>query len=369
MQVKKFNRALPKMLTPSSQLLFKLLCVSLGNRPAGEISTEGVCWKNLVDMAFEQGVAALAADGYNELDLNCIKSYDLRVEWFASVLQQEDRCRYKMNKAALFAKVLSEKGVKCLVLKGMAFASYYRIPEHRFSGDCDVYLGDGYVTGNKVALELGGRCRHGTHKHSHLYFKRLLIENHRYLTDYHDTEQGRKIEEIMKAAIGSDTSGCKKIEDTELICPSDHFNALYLLEHANGDFMNGGISLRLLYDWAVLLKNCQDSLPWDEIMRELKECRLLKFAEVMTSLCVRYLGTELTTDKVPVSDDIELVQKIMEDTMQGGICAKGKERIARKSLRITKRFWRFWRYRNLATDSVPIMIWNNIRHCSYLDQK
>lgn len=356
----------------SASVLLGLLSSSLGKDYSGEDmgGMSGQDWERLVGVSLEHGVAALTANEY--CDLGCSSLIDtaefdgLRLKWFGKILSTEAEYRYKLKKADAFARALQEKGVVCNVLKGMSFGTYYSHPEFRECGDCDVYLGDGWKTGNEVAVQTGGRYEFGTYKHSHLYFGRLMVENHRYLTDFDGTRQGKKIELLLEGAI-SETSG-RPIGDTCLICPADYFNALFLIKHAHGNFMHLGLTLRMIYDWAALLKCCREKLDWSRLYSDLTECRLREFARLLTSLCAEYLGVEVGSE-VELCDDKALVREVMEDTLSGGIHIKGTETFMKKSIRLFRRFLRIWHYRSLATESVSRMIWNNFAFSSYMKRK
>lgn len=342
-----------------------------------------------MDIAFEGGVAAIAVDGLQELcghhpevelELDSEGLEDLKYEWFGNVFDVEDEYRSRFSLASRFASALAEKGVKCRVLKGMAFAQYYSVPEHRECGDCDVYLGEGWAVGNEVAVSIGGRYEFGTYKHSHLFLGDLMIENHRYLTDFNGTKQGKKIELLLERAIegsagigsGTGSKGVPSdggfIGDSALVRPNDYFNALFLIRHAHGNFMYGGLTLRMIYDWAALLKCCGRQLDWKRLYSDLDECRLRGFARLLTSLCVEYLETEVYPG-MELCEDEALVEEVMEDTIAGGIHTKGVETFWKKCIRIVRRFARIWHYRHLATESVPRMIWNNFAFSSYMKRK
>ena len=361
----------------SSSALLGLLRSTLGCECCAEnvFSLLDSDWPHLVDIVFKGGVAALAVDGLQslyesnlgrELAINKEELEDLKYELFSSVLQAEDDYWTKFNLASTFASALAEKDVKCRVLKGVSFAQYYSVPEHRECGDCDVYLGDGWQTGNEVAVAIGGRYEFGTYKHSHLFVGDLMIENHKYLTDFNGTRQGKKIERLMERAI--EEGDGEYIGDSLLLCPNDYFNALFLIRHAHGNFLYGSLTLRMIYDLAALLNCCKNRLDWNRLYSDLDECRLREFAKLMTSLCVEYLGTEICPG-MELCDDEALVEEVMEDTIAGGIHTKGVETFWKKSVRIARRFARIWHYRHFATESVPRMIWNNFAFSSYMKRR
>ena len=72
--------------------------------------------------------------------------------------------------------------------------------------------------------------------------------------------------------------------------PSVPFNTLFLAFHAGRHF-GSGLALHHLYDWAVLISRCGLQMP-----TEVADERLLRFADVLTMLCHRYLGTSLQVE-------------------------------------------------------------------------
>jgi len=361
-------------LLPHEALLVLLVrCAFCGKAEVAAAACSAEDWTRMVDMAFENGVAALAADGYHVLLEQCPEAValmeteqmeDLRYDWFGSMLQTEEEYAYKLKKASKFAAALAKRGVECKVLKGLSFAMYYDRPEHRECGDCDVYLGKDFEVGNQVVVELGGSCDGAPGKHCHLYLGSLMIENHRHLTDLHGTRQEMKTERLLERLLVSST-GLRRIGSTQLLRPSDHFNALFLIQHAYANFIFMGMSLRMVYDWAMLLKRCRETLDFARLCHDLDECRLLPFARVMTAICVDYLGLELTCPELGCDRDKAFTQQVLKDILTGGIITRGEETLWKKVVRISRRLVRFWRYRRLATESVPRLIWNNLIYNSY----
>lgn len=353
-------------MTRAASVLLGLLKSSLGYGYSGEEigSLTSDEWNRLVDIAFEGGVAALAVDGLQklyesnpelELEIDSEALEDLKYEWFGSTLQTEDEYLGKFRQASRFASALAEKGVKCFVLKGMAFAQYYPVPEHRECGDCDVYLGPGWSVGNEVAVSIGGRYDSGTRKHSHLFLGELMIENHRYITNSGWTRRRTAVESLLRRRLEEGQvshirfADSRSAGDSGLLCPCDHFNALFLLIHAVGNFTSSGMSLRMIYDWAALLKCCQGSLDWKLLYEDMDVCGVRTFADVMTSICVEYLGLVITSPSVTVSGNRELVDEVLRDVMEKGISVSSGESFSQKVVKMFRRYGRYRHYRILLS--------------------
>lgn len=82
----------------STSILFKLLRAALGNESVGELSSD-FDWQEVIDLSFDQGVAAIAVDGLQkslelkaeslELAFDSPELEDLKYEWFGSVFTEE----------------------------------------------------------------------------------------------------------------------------------------------------------------------------------------------------------------------------------------------------------------------------------------
>lgn len=70
---------------------------------------------------------------------------------------------------------------------------------------------------NSVARQIGTLVEDGGYKHSHIHYKGLLIENHKYLINFNKTKQGIKIEKIMQQWMIE--VKCKMFEDSNLWIP------------------------------------------------------------------------------------------------------------------------------------------------------
>ena len=101
-------------------------------------------WQELINLAKQQGVAAICYDSI-EASNNVFKAPQNVIIMFygiAEIFKQQ----YASKRAATekMLKLFGDNGVKMMVLKGMSLNRYYPKPEHRHSGDIDIYLGENY---------------------------------------------------------------------------------------------------------------------------------------------------------------------------------------------------------------------------------
>lgn len=367
-------------LNKSEELLLAFLASTVNNDisiTASLLPVDDSTWKELFNLARMHGVLGLIFPVVEQLSRKVLPSQKLLLNLIAHVEYQKKRYSTQFDIANRFASALKVKGVEMMVLKGISFSTYYETPELRECGDCDCYLSviknkgkksthgaDGFEIGNETALEIGGSYEFGSYKHSHLLLNNLLFENHHYITDFNGTRQGKIIELILEDSLEMELG--KPIIGSELVRPCSHFCALHCLRHAQGNLMLGGMSLRMIYDWAMILRSEQDTIDWERMKNDLSDMRLLEFARVITSLCVQYLGLNITSTQVFHSDSNTLVYDILLDTLRKSEHISANESLWQKALRILRRFKRMYRFRELAIESVPMMIWNTFSFSSYL---
>lgn len=111
-------------------------------------------WQKVIDISFDQGVAAIAVDGIGKatktktktaeaLDaLDSPELEDLKYEWFGEVFSCEEDYKNYQSAIAQFVKLCREQQVDVLLLKGYGLSLNYPIPSHRVCGDVDVFVND-----------------------------------------------------------------------------------------------------------------------------------------------------------------------------------------------------------------------------------
>ena len=341
---------------------------------------EASAWNEVIRKASAHGVSGLLYSVVEQLPKSLRPPLELLLQLYGLSERRKKNYGHQFHTASLFASALKAKGIEMKVLKGLSFSTYYEHPELRECGDCDCYLSriekgskgssgskagaNGFEVGNKTILEMGGSSEFGSYKHSHLFLNGLMFENHHYITDFNGTQRGKAIELLLEKAI--DSSSGNRIGETDMVCPSAYFNALHLIRHAQGNFISEGLILRMIYDWAMLLRVEQEHLDWSQLYSDLEVCGLRQFAEVMTTICVEYLGLRLTVKEVTLCKNKKMVEAVLKDTLGDSIRMTQGESLGHKIIRIMARYGRFWRYRNLAIESVPVMIWNSLAFSSFM---
>ena len=208
-------------------------------------------WRELYTAASSQGVSALVWDGIRRLPPESQPSRELRLRWAYNVERIERRYGQQRRRAAELAAAYAEAGIRTVVLKGLAVSRLYPVPEHRPCGDLDCFLCGDYERGNRVAEQVGAEVKRDFYKHSHIVFRGLTVENHRFCTAVRGSRRAKRFERHLQRLLAEGPLSC--IPETALLVPPPDFNALFLVKHALSHFLTEGISLRHLCDWAVFI--------------------------------------------------------------------------------------------------------------------
>lgn len=349
-----------------------LLQYSVNNTPVNHewdgLSSEE--WSDVFRLAEQHGLVALLMDILGKIRLKRTPPSSLLLNWLGQAAYRERACRHQFKLSCEFAERLREEGIKCLVLKGLALASYYPDFSKREFGDLDCFLIKNGKTvaneGDLLAKRLGWKVEGTGYKHSHIRYKELLIENHHFLTNFNQTKQGIKIERVLRqlALEGRE----RQMGETNLWKPSPEFQVLFYLMHSLGDFIAHDMPLKAVYDWAVFLKKEQAVIDWNKMTELLEQCRLRRFFDLMTEVCITYLGLEIDRNAFTVRSDRGMVEDMLVDILNKPTMNSGQLGILQKIPNILKRFKRQIHYRAVHTERPFTLIWNTIVYSSYFNR-
>lgn len=194
---------------------------------------------------------------------------------------------------------LSIEGVEVVILKGMAAAAMYNLPELRKSGDIDILLLDKNDLDKAVGiLETHGftkdKEQHATH-HIVMNYDNISVEIHtsmveefddKYLDLFHQNMLNNMSDNVTKV-------NCMGYEVPAL---KEAYNAYELLVHMLQHFLGEGFGLRLIIDWYMLWNSDINQVEKEKYIKLVTESKIKKFSDVITLITINYLG--LNKDKV-----------------------------------------------------------------------
>ena len=279
-------------------------------------------WQSLVNLSFEQGVAAIAVDGLQklyeanpelELALDSPELEGLKYEWFGLTFQAEEDYHKQVEAISALAKVYGQEQMDMMLLKGYGLGLNYPVPSHRPTGDIDIYFPD-WKKGDGIIRRMGIRVDAGHEHHTTFRFQGQMVENH---YDFINTKAHRdapKIEARLKALASGESREHLLPDGTRILLPSADFNVIFLIRHLGQHFAGERVTLRQVLDWGLFLKAEGARVHWDEVTPFLRQMGIWTFFNQINAICADCLGLQI--DAIPaIERNGELERRILEDVL------------------------------------------------------
>lgn len=322
--------------TPSARLFLLLLHGGLNGRlPTLDQPTISPReWETILRIARQQAVTALVWDGIQLLPDELKPPVDIGRQFFMDTLRTEQTAR-RLN--ALLATLLADietTGIAVALLKGQGYAALYPNPLHRQPGDIDIYSGPECARLQRALPPAYERDNGPAYFHDKLHRDGILIENHRLVAELawgpHKRALERMVNEWFPANISQRTS-----LGLSLPVPPPWFELVHAVIHFAQHLTGGGVGLRQLCDWIVLIRTHLEHVDRNVLAQHLQQLELRRIAGAMTRLCVDWLGLEAGHTFVQallVGDAYEkrTARRIFQDVMLVGNFGQ-EERIRRHS--------------------------------------
>lgn len=318
-------------------------------------------WEHIYNLAQEQGVLAIVFDAIESVSTPIGLTRRMKFKWIAAVNSRENNYKRQYNNALELATAYKKDGIKTFVLKGLSISTYYPKPTYREFGDFDCFLGDNYEVGNCIAEKIGAKVDRDYYRHSHIFYKNQMVENHQFCVGIRGSRKMKEFEKHLQHIMHNDTG---YIDDgNTLIKPSCDFNALFLTSHAMTHFLVEGIKLRHICDWAMLLHHEQNNIDWLRFYHWTDKLRYTRFANTITSIGHTYLGLEIVNSQI--KQECKYCSSILDDIFQSNsVFNKGYGVWRSRVLSIKNRLLSLWKfhkiYQQSATKTILVQVWGFI---------
>lgn len=312
---------------------FQLVQAGLwGTTAEATLFDEQTDWKRLYQVSRTQAMLGIVFDGIQTLPSSKQPPRNIYLQWCNVVIQIEETNRLLNKELANVYSLLRQNGVDPILLKGQGVAQNYLNPLHRHCGDIDFYVGQkDYNKANQLLSQEGTRGGEELYKHADFNWHGVIIENHRILTELSDPVSNRRLQTEIKRWHGSTECRKRKIGEVEVTLAPLPFDTAYVLIHAVQHFLNEGIGLRQVCDWACML-HAQNQLPGkEETAKLLKEFGMEQAARAFGVIAVLYLG--LQPEALPIAygkQDLSIGNWLLNDIWQGGNFGKYSSQIQKR---------------------------------------
>lgn len=280
-------------------------------------------WNDLFELSALQGVMALSLNGAMGLPKDLQPPLPVKFRWIASVEAVEKRYRHYRETAQKLSAQLKENNIRMLLFKGLALSRLYPVPASREFGDIDIFLYGKAKEGDELLKRITGEETRSLKKHSKFSYRGISIENHYNFLEQNNRKSflhRKNLEEQLTKIVTE--SAC--VTNESLLFPPPDFDALHGILHTLSH-LSSKIVLRQLCDLTVIFTVYKGKIDFSSFRNSLSEAGLLKLADSLISLSVRYLG--LNPECVPpYESDVSLENRIWNEMLNPEVTPLPKEK-------------------------------------------
>lgn len=277
-------------------------------------------WQQLYQAAKVQALLGITFDGMQKLPQELRPKRELYLRWCNALLLIEKNNHILNKELANVYALYRDNQIEPVLLKGQGVAQNYRNPLHRQCGDIDLYIGPkNYEKANKLLRKESTSEHEENFKHTCIHWHDVDIENHRILSQLSSPVANRSFQQEIAKWHGSDSCRCLEIEGCRATLPPLSFDVAYVLVHSALHFLNEGIGLRQVCDWANMLHAHREDLDRKETAKLLQQWGLSKAARIFGVVAVKYLGLPAEDLPIPFTEkDLATGEWLLDDIWQGG---------------------------------------------------
>ena len=248
-------------------------------------------WYTVYTLALRQGVSAIVLDAIGLLPSETRPPKPVLMQWICQATMMELMYAKHRKRIVELADFYKQNGIRMLLLKGYGCSLCYPKPEHRPTGDLDVYLfGKQNEADDLIEKKLGIKIHKEYHKHSTFKYGGVEVENHAKFIDDVSHKSNIRFEQILMSVL--DKEECLPSPIDNVLLPSSTFNALFLLRHTGEHFASNEITLRHVLDVGTFFQQYHSQIDWALVFKVYKEERMLRFFNAIATICVEYLGID-----------------------------------------------------------------------------
>ncbi|MBO4498964.1 MAG: nucleotidyltransferase family protein [Bacteroidaceae bacterium] len=163
------------------ELFLSLLRSALWGIPVVVSGCDAGMWERVYRLSQLHTVQGLVYDVVKELPADAGVPRQLAARWMLETRSIETRNRHLSMVAEKQSAIWKRLGIDAVMLKGLKVAGWYRIPEHRITGDIDWWFPgtDGWEMALKAVCEMGIEVSVDSDRDICYTFEGVTIEHHR----------------------------------------------------------------------------------------------------------------------------------------------------------------------------------------------
>ncbi len=251
-----------------------------------------VDWDAIGRLAAQQTVGALALDAALKLPPELLPPREWRLKALALMERNRMTAVLLDRRVGQVVGLLRARGIRPVLLKGQAYARAYPDAGLRQCGDIDMWVGEEHYRAAYEAAGYAGWERDEPFvprgKHAGCRVGGVSVELHRVAGELPGAAANRRFRAWSREQLQSGRT--LDIGGARVEVPSAMFDVVFVFMHMYLHFLNGGIGLRQVCDWAMLLHRHTAAIDRAVLERLLREFGLLEGWRMFAPIAVERLG-------------------------------------------------------------------------------
>ena len=255
---------------------------------------QDVDWNAVIQIAMRQSTAPLIYDVILR-EAAAMLTPAQKMQMMQISMQQMQSQLNLLNVMQGAMEALRNDGFHPVVLKGFGLAALYPNPHLRPSGDIDLYVGaERFPEACASILRRYPNAYRPNEmiyagKHYNIEVGENVIETHRVSYTFPDLRRNRLYRQIEAEGMTGDLP-TMRLDDYQFAVPRPTFNALFVFLHAWHHFESGGMNLRQLADWTMVLHHYTEVLNLELLRNRLKQLHMMEAWQAFGWVAVNKLG-------------------------------------------------------------------------------
>lgn len=279
-------------------IFFQLLSIGLWGKGSLSLNQPMTSddWNKIYRYARNHTVEGLIYDSFSFLEEDQIPPQSLRLKWTVRV-DQIERQNSRMNKIIAEQFIdFSKYGICPILQKGQGVASYYRIPNHRISGDIDwCFEYGGYLKARKFLKEKKITFQDTAGFSLDYDWKGVHIEHHKKTFDIRNPFKKKYLEQLLEKYTNYGRSVL--INDTPIKLLAPELQLLQVNAHILKHLISFGVGLRQFCDSARLYFMVSSQINSSALKQIYEKTGILKWTHLLHKFLVDNLN--LPKDRIP----------------------------------------------------------------------
>lgn len=292
------------------------------------LSRQTIDWDALAETALKQTVGPAVFKASLSLPEDLLPPKEWARKAYAFLERNRRTGMLADSCVAEASETLKRSGLNPVLLKGQAYARYYPERALRQCGDIDLYVGErDYLHAYHTANDSGWKSEEEfmpKGKHYGCTLRGVRVELHRLAAELSTPRRNRNFQQWSFRQL---TKNLRKIiiDGREISVPSGVFDMVFVFLHLYHHFIFGGIGLRHVCDWVMILHaHSGDSGHEEELDRILNETGLKRAWQFFTPIAVNYLGLPEKECPFYTTKNLRMAERILSLILKEGNFGRGR---------------------------------------------